>query len=181
VRNRPQTGAFRLTLNGQGTAASLSTRPTGAGETIVIQLAGPRAAGIPVEPASRGRSRVLIADDDPTTRVLIKSLLERENFQVVEARNGDEAVTLAIRERPDLVLLDLNMPVMDGYEAIHHLRHNETLKGLPIIVLTAEDGQTIERRVLTMGADDYMIKPFEAPVLVARVNAVFSRVKMRAA
>ena len=100
---------------------------------------------------------------------------------MLEAQNGDEAVALATRVRPDLVLLDLNMPVMDGYEAIHHLRHDATLTGLPIIVLTAEDGQTIERRVLTMGADDYMVKPFEPAVLLARVNAVFSRVKMRAA
>ena len=113
--------------------------------------------------------------------MLIKLLLERENFEVLEAQNGDEAVALVTRERPDLVLLDLNMPVMDGYEAIHHLRHNPALTGLPIIVLTAEDGQTVERRVLTMGADDYMIKPFEAAVLLSRVNAVFSRLKMRAA
>lgn len=181
VRNRPQTGAFRLTLNGRGTAASLSTRPTAAGETIVIQIVGARAAGALREPTSRGRCRVLIADDEPITRVLIKKLLERENFEVLEAQNGDEAVALATRVRPDLVLLDLNMPVMDGYEAIHHLRHNAALAGLPIIVLTAEDGQTIERRVLTMGADDYMVKPFEPAVLLARVNAVFSRVKMRAA
>ena len=113
--------------------------------------------------------------------MVIKRLLEREHFEVLQAQNGDEAVALVTRERPDLVLLDLNMPVMDGYEAIHHLRHNPALTGLPIIVLTAEDGQTVERRVLTMGADDYMIKPFEGPVLLSRVNAVFSRLKMRAA
>lgn len=181
VRNRPQSGAFRLTLKGKETAASFSTRPTGAGETIVITLTGPRAARTAVEPASRGRCRVLIADDEPITRMLIRKLLERERFEVIEAQNGDEAVALATSARPDLVLLDLNMPVMDGYEAIHHLRHSAALTGLPIIVLTAEDGDTIERRVLTMGADDYMIKPFEAPVLLARVNAVFSRLKMRAA
>ena len=66
---------------------------------------------------------------------------------------------------------------------LHRLRHDASLTGLPIIVLTAEDGQTVERRVLTMGADDYTIKPkpFEGPVLLARVNAVFSRVKMRVA
>lgn len=178
VRNRPQSGAFRLTLNGQGTAASLSTRPTGASETIVIQLVDQRRA---TQTTSGGRRRVLIADDEPITRTLIKRLLVRESFEVIEAQNGDEAVALATRERPDLVLLDLNMPIMDGYETIHHLRHDTALTGLPIIVLTAEDGQTIERRVLTMGADDYMIKPFEAPVLLARVNAVFSRLKMQAA
>jgi CheY-like chemotaxis protein len=182
VRNRPQTGTFRLPLNGQPTGVSLSTQPTAAGETIVIQMVDRRPAitgGI--KSAARGRSRVLIADDEPITRMLVKLLLERENFEVLEAHNGDEAVALATREHPDLVLLDLNMPVMDGYEAIHHLRHDPSLAGLPIIVLTAEDGQTVERRVLAMGADDYMIKPFEATILVSRVHAVFSRLKLRAA
>ncbi len=181
VRHRPQTGNFRLTVNGQGTAANLSSRPTGAGETIVIQLIDQRPAttGSAVQPASGGRRLVLIADDEPITRMLIKRLLERENFEVLEAQNGDEAVALVTRAHPDLVLLDLNMPVMDGYEAIHHLRHDPSLAGLPIIVLTADDGQTVERRVLTMGADDYMIKPFEGPVLLSRVNAVFSRLKTR--
>ena len=182
VRNRPQTGEFRLTLNGQGTAASLSTRPSVGGETIVIKLLDqPLAATSGVQPRSTGKCRVLVADDEPITRLLIKNLLQREHFEVIEAKNGDEAVALTTSQRPDLVLLDLNMPVMDGYEAIHHLRHTASLAGLPIIVLTAEDGQTVERRVLTMGADDYMIKPFEGPVLLARVNAVFSRVKMRVA
>ncbi len=183
VRSRPQTGTFRLTLKGQPTAVGLSTQPTASGETIVIQMADQRPALIgSIRPAaSHGRSRVLIADDEPITRMLVKLLLERENFEVLEAQNGDEAVALAKREHPDLVLLDLNMPVMDGYEAIHHLRHDPSLKGLPIIVLTAEDGQTVERRVLAMGADDYMIKPFEATILLARVHAVFGRLKMRAA
>lgn len=182
VRNRPQTGAFRVTLNGQPTGASLSTRPTAAGETIVIQMVDQRPATTGgIEPNSRRRSRVLIADDEPITRMLVKLLLERENFEVLEAHNGDEAVALATREHPDLVLLDLNMPVMDGYEAIHHLRRDVSLTGIPIVVLTAEDGQTIERRVLAMGADDYMVKPFEAAILLSRVHAVFSRLKLRAA
>jgi CheY-like chemotaxis protein len=183
VRHRAQTGNFRLTLNGQGTSANLSTRPTDAGETIVLHLVDRRPAttGAAVQPGSGGRCRVLVADDESITRLLIKRLLERENFAVLEAQNGDEAVALVTRERPDLVLLDLNMPVMDGYEAIHHLRHDPSLTGLPIIVLTADDGQTVERRVLTMGADDYMVKPFEGPILLSRVNAVFSRLKMRAA
>jgi CheY-like chemotaxis protein len=181
VRNRPQTGNFRLTLNGQGTNASLSTRPMVVGETIVIQMLDAHPAATDLVQPKSSRCRIVVADDEAVTRLLVKRLLERENFEVLEARNGDEAVSLITRERPDLVLLDLNMPVMDGYEAIHHLRHNTSLTGLPIIVLTAEDGQTVERRVLTMGADDYMVKPFEGPVLLSRVNAVFSRLKMRAA
>lgn len=176
VRNRPQSGNFRLTLKGKGTSASLSTLPTDAAETIVIKMAGhPAAATGGLQPKSGARSRIVIADDEPITRMLIKRVLERENFEVIEAENGDQAVALITRERPDLVLLDLNMPIMDGYEAIHHLRHNPSLTGLPIIVLTAEDGQTVERRVLTMGADDYMVKPFSPKELVARVKAVLRR------
>jgi CheY-like chemotaxis protein len=182
VRNRPQTGTFRLILKGKPTAVSLSTRPTVAGETIVIQLVDQASASTGgVKPAAQGRSRVLIVDDEPITRMLVKLLLEKENFTVIEAKNGDEAISIAAHDHPDLVLLDLNMPVMDGYEAIHHLRHNPSLARLPIIVLTAEDGATVERRVLAMGADDYMIKPFEATVLLARVHSVFERIKMRAA
>jgi CheY-like chemotaxis protein len=182
VRNRPQTGTFQLTLNSQPIAASLSTQPTAAGETIVIQMLDHRPATTGgMNSSTRTRTRVLIADDEPITRMLVKLLLERENFEVLEAQNGDETVTLATREHPDLVLLDLNMPVMDGYEAIHHLRRDASLSGLPIIVLTGEEGQSVERRVLAMGADDYMIKPFEAAILLSRVHAVFSRLKMRAA
>jgi CheY-like chemotaxis protein len=182
IRHRPQTGAFRHTLNGKATSASLSTRPTPTGETVVIRMVDQGSAtSRRVGPAARGRSRVLIADDESITRMLVKRLLERENFEVLEAQNGDEAVAVATRERPDLVLLDLNMPVMDGYEAIHHLRHDVSLASLPIIVLTAEDGQTVERRVLAMGADDYMLKPFEAAVLLSRVHSVFTRLQLRTA
>jgi CheY-like chemotaxis protein len=181
VRNRPQTGAFRLILKGKPTAVSLSTNPTVAGETIVLRMpdqAPPLAAG--TGSTKPGRSRVLIVDDEPITRMLVKLLLERDGFTVFEAQNGDEAIATAAREHPDLVLLDLNMPVMDGYEAIHHLRHNPSLARLPIIVLTSEDGPTVERRVLAMGANDYMIKPFEAVILLSRVHAVFNRISIMA-
>jgi CheY-like chemotaxis protein len=182
VRNRPQSGAFRVTLNGEATSGNLSTQPTAAGEAVVIQLLDQRPpVSRAAQPATGGRARILIADDEPITRMLVKLLLERENFELLEARNGDEAVAVATAERPDLVLLDLNMPVMDGYEAIHHLRHDVSLASLPIIVLTGEDGQTVERRVLAMGADDYMIKPFDATVLLSRVHSVFNRLKLRAA
>ena len=103
VRNRPQSGAFRLTLNGQGTTANLSTRQTDAGETVVIQMAGRRPATAGgVQPTAGGRRRIAVADDEPITRMLIKRLLERENFEVLQAENGDQAVALVTRERPDL-------------------------------------------------------------------------------
>jgi CheY-like chemotaxis protein len=130
---------------------------------------------------NRIRSRVLIAEDEPITRMLVKLLLERENFEVLEAANGKQALDIATRERPDLMIVDLNMPEMDGYEAIGQLRRNVTMATLPIMVLTSEEGPGVERRVLELGADDYMLKPFDPAVLLSRVNGVFRRLKVMAA
>ncbi|HEV8209841.1 MAG TPA: ATPase, T2SS/T4P/T4SS family [Vicinamibacterales bacterium] len=130
---------------------------------------------------AHARRRVLVTDDEPITRMLVKLLLERENYEVLEATNGSQAVDIATRERPDLMIVDLNMPEMDGYEAITRLRRDMTLATLPIMVLTSEEGPGVERRVLELGADDYVLKPFDAAVLLSRVNGVFRRLKVMAA
>jgi CheY-like chemotaxis protein len=130
---------------------------------------------------SHDRPRVLVVDDDAITRMLVKLLLERERFEVLEAANGRDGVEIARRERPDLLLVDLNMPEMDGYQAIADLRKDLSLAALPIVVLTSEEGPGIERRVLELGADDYMLKPFDPDVLLSRVNAVFRRLKVAVA
>ena len=125
--------------------------------------------------------RILVVDDDAITRMLVKLLLERDRFEVLEAANGRDAVEIAGRERPDLLIIDLNMPEMDGYEAIANLRKDLSMATLPILVLTSEEGPGIEKRVLQLGADDYMLKPFDPDVLLSRVNAVFRRLKVMAA
>lgn len=124
---------------------------------------------------ARARSRVLVVDDDRMIRMLVRLLLEKEGFDVIEGGNGLHAVELAHRERPDLLVLDLMMPEMDGFEALPRLRHDPLLAAMPVIVLTAESGPDTERRVLELGADDYLIKPFEPGVLLSRVRAVFRR------
>jgi type II secretory ATPase GspE/PulE/Tfp pilus assembly ATPase PilB-like protein/ActR/RegA family two-component response regulator len=130
---------------------------------------------------TRDRPRILVVDDDAITRMLVKLLLERDRFEVLEAANGRDAVEIAARERPDLLIIDLNMPEMDGYQAIATLRKDLSLAMLPIVVLTSEEGPGIERRVLELGADDYILKPFDPDVLLSRVNAVFRRLKVAAA
>lgn len=133
-----------------------------------------------VAAARQGGKRVLITDDDRITRMLVKLLLEREGYEVLEGETGQHAVELARRERPDLLVIDLMMPEMDGYQAIDRIRRDVSLATLPVIVLTSEGGPGIEHRVLELGADDYMIKPFEPAVLLSRVSAMFRR-KERAA
>jgi CheY-like chemotaxis protein len=122
------------------------------------------------------KRRVLIVEDDRITRMLIKLLLEREGYEVLEGENGQQGVEIANREHPDLLITDLLMPGMDGYEAIERIRRDLSLSTLPVMVLTAEDGPGIEERVLELGADDYLIKPFEPQILISRVKAMFRRI-----
>lgn len=122
------------------------------------------------------KRRILVVEDDRITRMLIKLLLEREGFEVLEGENGQQGVEIANRERPDLLITDLMMPGMDGYEAIDRIRRDISLSTLPVMVLTAEDGPGIEERVLELGADDYLIKPFEPQILISRVRAMFRRI-----
>ena len=124
---------------------------------------------------------ILVADDEPITRMALRLLFEKEHFKVFEAQNGAQAVDLSSRERPTLALVDLNMPEVDGYQVIERIRASHELRTMPIIVLTGSSGPEVERRVLEMGADDYIAKPFDAAVLLSRVNAAFRRMRLAAA
>ena len=129
----------------------------------------------------RERARVLVTDDDRMIRMLVRMLLEKEGLEVLEAENGAMAIEVARRERPDLMLMDLMMPNMDGFQALERIRRDVSLASLPVIVLTSETGDGVERRVLDLGADDYLVKPFEADIFISRVRAVFKRLARAAA
>jgi type II secretory ATPase GspE/PulE/Tfp pilus assembly ATPase PilB-like protein/ActR/RegA family two-component response regulator len=125
--------------------------------------------------AGSGKRQVLVVDDDRMIRMLVKVLLQREGYDVLEAENGREALDMAQCHRPDLLITDLVMPEVDGYQTLTALRADGGFSRLPVIVLTAETGPEVERTVLDLGADDYLVKPFEADVLVQRVRSVFVR------
>ncbi len=115
---------------------------------------------------------VLVVEDDPKTASLVALYLEREGFHPKVAHDGNEALALADRHRPVLVVLDLMLPKTDGWEVCRRLRKNSDV---PVIMLTAR-GEEIDRVAgLTLGADDYVVKPFSPRELVARVQAVLRR------
>ena len=115
---------------------------------------------------------VLVVEDDENTSSLIALYLEREGFSPVTAGDGEMALTLARKHKPDLVILDLMIPKMDGWEVCRRLRQTSEV---PVIMLTAR-GEEIDRVAgLTLGADDYVVKPFSPRELVARVKAVLRR------
>lgn len=113
---------------------------------------------------------ILVADDEPVNRALIQLRLEREGYRVLTARNGSEAVEQAKAALPDLVILDVMMPEMDGLDACRLMKENERTRDIPIIFLSARDETEMKVSGLSLGADDYISKPFEAEELVARVH-----------
>jgi len=118
--------------------------------------------------------RVLVIEDDRDIRKVITSYLEREGLRVTEATDGVTGLKLAEELRPDIVILDLMLPVMGGYEVMRRLREQGPM---PVILVTAR-GEEADRVVgLELGADDYVIKPFSPRELVARVNAVLRRTR----
>jgi DNA-binding response OmpR family regulator len=116
--------------------------------------------------------RILIVDDEPKITQLVRDYLERSGFGVVTARDGREAVMRARTDRPDLIVLDLGLPALDGLDVTRQLRRDSQV---PIIMLTARDAEADRVAGLELGADDYVTKPFSPRELVARVRAVLRR------
>jgi two-component system cell cycle response regulator len=113
---------------------------------------------------------ILVADDEPINRSLIKRRLEREGYRVFIAENGREAVEMARQSLPDLVILDVMMPEMDGLEACRLIKEDVTTHDLPVIFLSARDETEMKVNGLGLGANDYISKPFKAEELLARVS-----------
>jgi DNA-binding response OmpR family regulator len=122
-----------------------------------------------------GQPLILIADDDPDILALVSFRLERTGYEVVQARNGEEAVQVALARRPDLAVIDVMMPRIDGYEATRQLRQHEETSRMPIILLTARVQEEDIARGFDAGADDYVKKPFSPQELSSRVQAVLGR------
>jgi DNA-binding response OmpR family regulator len=115
---------------------------------------------------------ILVVDDKANVRQLLSEYLTGQGFKVVTATNGREALYAARHETPDVILLDIMMPEMDGYEFLHEYRRG---RSVPVIIITAREEETDAVLGLELGADDYVIKPFRMRELVARVRAVLRR------
>lgn len=121
--------------------------------------------------------KVLVVDDDPDITWFIEVSLARAGYEVAVAHDGREALGLVAAERPDLVLLDLMLPTIDGFEVAAELRRRVRLAGMGIVVVTARSLCEDHLRGLALGVDDYIVKPFEPELLVARVRAALRRLR----
>ncbi len=129
----------------------------------------------PTTPASRERKRILVVDDEPRMIEFIRMNLELDGYQVFEARDGIAALKTIRTQLPDVILLDVMMPNLDGYETLRMLRE---FSNVPVIMLTAKGEEDDKVRGLELGADDYVTKPFGPRELSSRIKAVLRRAEM---
>ena len=118
---------------------------------------------------------ILLIEDEKNIVELIKYNLEREGFRVLTAMKGNAGLDMALKEKPDLVLLDLMLPELGGLDICKTLKHNDKTRNIPVIILTAKGTETDKVVGLELGADDYVTKPFSPRELVARIKAVLRR------
>ena len=125
--------------------------------------------------------KILVIEDEPDIRKLVQYNLTQEHFNVVEAEDGKQALSLLQREKPNLVILDLMLPGLSGMELCKILRQRSDTSRLPILMLTAKAGEADRIVGLEMGADDYLAKPFSPREMVARVRAILRRAESKPA
>jgi DNA-binding response OmpR family regulator len=116
--------------------------------------------------------KILTVDDSKTIRMIVKKAFAPYNCTMFEGENGVEGLAIAAKEKPDLIILDITMPVMTGTEMLEKLKTEKELKDIPVIMLTAESGKDNVMKIVKMGIKDYMVKPFKGEQLIERAKGI---------
>jgi two-component system cell cycle response regulator DivK len=114
--------------------------------------------------------RILVVEDQEDNRIILRRLLSNAGYDLIEAGNGEDGVALALSMRPDLILMDIQLPVMDGYEATRRIKSNAELKSIPVIAVTSYALSGDEAKARASGCDAYVAKPFSPRQLLAKVR-----------
>jgi two-component system cell cycle response regulator DivK len=114
--------------------------------------------------------RILIVEDTEDNRTILRDLFDSVGYAVIEATTGEEGIAAAARERPDLILMDIQLPMVDGYEATRRIKANPDLASIPIIAVTSHALSDDEQKARAAGCDDYVAKPFSPRALLAKVR-----------
>jgi two-component system cell cycle response regulator len=125
-------------------------------------------------------TKILSVDDSRTIRLIVGRAFKPYDCTVLEAGNGEEGLATAAREKPDLIILDVTMPVMDGVTMLMKLKEDETLKTTPVIMLTAESGRDNVLQIAKLGVRDYLVKPFKEDQLIEKAGRVVTLQKKAA-
>ncbi len=126
-------------------------------------------------------TKILSVDDSKTIRLIVGKAFKAYDCQMCEAGNGEEGLAVAAKERPDLIILDVTMPVMDGVTMLTKLKEDPELKAIPVIMLTAESGRENVLQIAKLGVRDYLVKPFKEDQLIEKAGRIVSLQKRPAA
>jgi len=146
-----------------------------AGTLVRAQKSPERAAEPPPQTAAGPTLTALVVDDSITMRRVTQRLLERRGAKVFTARDGLDAITVLQEHPVDIILLDVEMPRMDGYQLATHVRNDSKLKDLPIIMITSRSGEKHRAKAIEIGVNDYLSKPYQESQLVAAIEALLGR------
>ena len=113
--------------------------------------------------------RILVVEDQPDNRQIIRDMLAGTGYEITEAENGEEALAAIAKQRPDLILMDIQLPIMDGYAATRRIKNDPALKSIPIIAVTSYALSGEEKKAREAGCDDYVPKPYSPRQLVAKI------------
>ncbi|SNY95983.1 response regulator transcription factor [Halomonas sp. hl-4] len=122
-------------------------------------------------------ARVLVVDDEPNILISLEFLMQQAGFDVVTAEDGEQAMNCVHQAKPDLILLDISLPGISGFDVLEQLRQDCTTATLPIIMLTAHGREVEREKGMALGADDYITKPFSTQALVEKVNALLTETR----
>jgi two-component system, cell cycle response regulator DivK len=118
--------------------------------------------------------RILVVEDQPDNRQIIRDMLAPTDCEITEAENGEQALTAIAKQRPDLILMDIQLPIMDGYEATRRIKADASLRAIPIIAVTSYALSGEEKKARAAGCDDYVPKPFSPRQLLAKIRQYLS-------
>jgi two-component system, cell cycle response regulator DivK len=114
--------------------------------------------------------RILLVEDQPDNRKIIRDMLRGTDYEIMEAENGEEALAAIAKQRPDLILMDIQLPVMDGYTATRRIKADPTLRAIPIIAVTSYALSGEDKKARAAGCDDYVPKPYSPRQLLAKIR-----------
>ena len=129
----------------------------------------------PVAPRSYRPTQVMVVDDSVTVRKVTTRLLQRNGMEVITAKDGVDAVSILQEHKPDVMLLDIEMPRMDGFEVASFVRHDENLSDVPIIMITSRTGQKHRERAMSIGVNEYLGKPFQEKSLLSTIEKLVNK------
>ncbi|MES9976161.1 PleD family two-component system response regulator [Candidatus Thiodiazotropha sp. LNASS1] len=122
--------------------------------------------------SSQSRARVLVVDDSPTEIHIFKKILEKQGYQILVAKDGQEGVDVAKQELPDIILMDVVMPVLNGFQATRQLKNDESTANIPVIMVTTKGQQTDKNWGMRQGATEYLVKPVAPAELLHKIKAL---------